>query len=316
MPAAKRAVVVSLRKAGTHLIREVVSALGYTPLGEVAGGDEPTPRLGREAAWCAMRAAYEPHELAALKVCDDRARVDRAVREAVDAYLVAWQLRLGAHHSVKKRAGVRPDLLARVLAALAARHFGDTPEGICWFLHELDVDRADPAFLHKRATTGQPPIIFMHRDLRDVLLSMVDFLTGSEPRKLGAFPDHHHYATIMRSVDTVEQRLTIALTDPSFPGVKAFVSSQCLIRHPNVCQVAFEDLIGVNGGGSAARQRAAVARIASFLGIEAEVDSIAQRIFNRHAHTFHKGQIGRWRRHFTNEHRRLYAERYGSVAVG
>jgi hypothetical protein len=154
----------------------------------------------------------------------------------------------------------------------------------------------------------------MYRDPRDVLLSMVDFLVGSEPSQLGAFPDHHVYAAILRSVETVEERLTIALTDPAFPGVDAFVRAQWLLRHPRVCQVSFEELIGVSGGGSAARQSTAVARMASFLGVDADVRTIAGRIFNDKAHTFHRGQIGRWRYHFTSEHCRLFNDRFGQTA--
>jgi Sulfotransferase domain len=313
--AAPRAVVVSLRKSGTHLMREVVSALGYTPLGAVAGDDQPMPRLGRKAAWRAMRAVYTLDELSALARCEDRGTVDRAVREAVDAYVDAWQTRLGVRRGAGARPGVRADLLARALTAPTARRFDDTPEGYCWFLHELDLDRVDPDVLHTWAATGQPPIIFLYRDLRDVLLSMVDFLAGTESTRLGSFPEHHVYAAIMRSVGTVQERLTIALTDPSFPGMAAYVRSQWMIRHPGVCRVSFEDLVGDSGGGSAAGQRAAVARIAAFLGVEADPNTVAQNIFNPHAYTFHKGQIGRWRQHFTPEHRRLFDERYGRVAA-
>lgn len=312
---AAQAVVVSVRKSGTHLIREVVAGLGYTPYGAVAGTARGHPPLGRATTWRILQVVYTPAELEALAACDQQEVAERAVREAVAAYLQAWWIRLGVRQQTMSVADQPPpELVARALTSPAARNFADTPDGVCWFVHQLDLERVDQAFLQPWADTGRPPVLYLYRDPRDVLLSMVNYLTNHEPSRLGTFTEHHIYASIMQSVPTLEERLTIALRDPCFPGTDAFARGLWLLRHPHVCAVSFEELVGPRGGGSAQAQTAAVTRIAEFLGVDADPAAVAATVFNPDSATFHQGRIGAWREHFTPAHLRLFNERHAAVA--
>lgn len=86
-----------------------------------------------------------------------------------------------------------------------------------------------------------------------------------------------------------------------------------LLNHPSVCKVTFEELIGARGGGSEEAQRAAVARIASFLGVSAELDAIAPRLYNRDSFSFFKRQARAWREVFSPYHRSLAEKRFGEL---
>jgi hypothetical protein len=306
---ADRAIVVSLRKSGTHLISGVLATLGLRPYGHVAqrGGARP---LGREQAWRVLQQVYLPEELAALRASDQSDLVTQAVEQGVDVFFDTWWTRLGVRER-PEMATPPPDLVARVSGQ--PLRFADTPAGLCWFTHQLDLDRADPAFLRVWAATGEPRILLMYRDPRDVLLSMVEFLSG-DPTTTGAFADHRVYAGIMRGVDTITEQLTIALTDPHFPGADAYDRALWLLRHPAVCPVSFEELVGPDGGGTGEAQLAAVQRIADFLGACTDPATLAKHAFDRGAHTFRHGRIGRWREHFTAEHAELFEQRFGRTA--
>jgi hypothetical protein len=74
--------------------------------------------------------------------------------------------------------------------------------------------------------------------------------------------------------------------------------------------VKFEDLVGVEGGGSAEAQRLAVGRVATHLGIpvdERKIGLVGESLFGV-GRTFRRGQIGGWREEFTAEHERALAE--------
>lgn len=67
---------------------------------------------------------------------------------------------------------------------------------------------------------------------------------------------------------------------------------------PLACPLAFEDLVGPQGGGSEDRRLAAVGRLAAFLGIGLGRDGMgarADRIFDRASVTFRSGQCEAWR---------------------
>ncbi|WP_416970786.1 hypothetical protein [Streptomyces sp. 4F14] len=294
---ASHALVVSLRKSGTHLLKELMTRSGYSLYGEVSAGPGELPEPAGDTLWRVLTMVYGEEELRRLTGSEDRTAVESAVAEAVDAFYGAWRVRLGIPW--RGPAGEAPpaELVARTLARGAAGRFADTPGGVCWFLHHLEPHQVDERFLRDWLDTGSPRILFNYRDPRDVLVSMVNFLSGESGRGVGHFTDHRLYRDILRTARNVGERLTIALTDPCFPGADAFERGLWLLRHPAVCKVSFEDLVGPRGGGSRERQRAAV----------------ADQLFNDRAYSFHRGRIGAWREYFTPEHEELFEERYGAV---
>jgi hypothetical protein len=313
-PRAPRVLVVSLRKSGTHLIREVALNLGYALYGEVFAVSEDQPLLRREEVWRALRLVYTPQELEVLTNSDDKSAVAEAMRTALAAVNELWRERL----AVPWTGGLAtPPEVRRLAADVRNRaerlRFVDLPEDSCWILHQLPLDRVAPDFLWEWAQSGSPRIILNYRDPRDVLLSMVTFLSEDTGRGIGGFADHQAYAAILRAADSMEDRLTIALEDPQFPGAMAFAEAVWLLRHPQVCRVSFEDLVGEQGGGSQERQYEAVSRIVEFLGADADPKTVAEGIFNRRSFTFRNGRIGRWQEHFTARHAELFEARYGNL---
>lgn len=68
--------------------------------------------------------------------------------------------------------------------------------------------------------------------------------------------------------------------------------------------VAFEELVGPKGGGSADRQQQAVNRILSHIGYPAEAPgraNLAEQLFAETSATFRKGQITGWQDDFTED---------------
>ncbi|MET8976578.1 hypothetical protein ABZX85_13280 [Streptomyces sp. NPDC004539] len=311
--AAPHALVVSLRKAGTHVLRELATRVGYTLYGEVSAGDDVRPVLKGDTLWRVLTAVYGEDELRALTTSEDRAVVDAAIAEAADAYYAAWRVRLDLPWRGPAEEAPPPELVSRALARTPAR-FADTPEGVCWFLHGLDARRIDEGFLDEWLDTGTPRIVLNYRDPRDVLLSMVNFLADAGGRDVGRFTDHRVYRGILQNAPTLGERLTIALTDPCFPGADAFENSLWLLRHPAVCKVSFEELVGPRGGGSRELQTGAALRVARFLDAgDHDPAALADSLFNDRSYSFHRGRIGAWRDHFTPEHEKLFEERYGAI---
>jgi hypothetical protein len=316
---AENVLVVSLRKSGTHLLKEVMTGLGYVLNGAVSPAGVQPRRLGRQAALRVLDAMYTPDEISALKQSDDGAAVSQAINRAVTAFNRAWSARLGMPTAAAADSSPEADrLTARALSRQSGYRFSDAPGGVCWFTHDLDLRRVDENFLLDWARTGSPRIILNYRDPRDVLLSMVNFLAEKDDGRLGEFPDHLVYSGILKSVQDPRERISIALTDPDFPGSNSFERALWLLRHPQICKVSFEALVGPEGGGSAAAQAGEIKKITDFLGLADESDTtrletLAHQIFNRDSYTFRSGRAGAWREHFTPEHHTLFERRYGHL---
>ncbi|MEU6180135.1 hypothetical protein [Streptomyces coeruleorubidus] len=313
-------VVVSLRKSGTHLIGEVMKALGYAPFGAVrVSGDVEfaDPAQVRRL----LEVAYGSEEAGRLLGGQDRTAPAAAFEAVVAALHKVWAIRLGAPTplSLSGVPGVDAGLVGRLLCAPQAADFDLLPGRCCWFVHQLDLTAADPAFLNTWLDTGRPRIIFNYRSLPDILVSTINFLVRDarpdRPDPVGTFPDHRVYRDILRSLPDMDARLRLALTDPGFPGMETARRSLWLLRHPAVCKVSFEELIGPHGGGTGIAQQTAVARIADFLGSHtASARTIAEQIFNPNSFTFHQGRTGTWREYFGPHHEELLQRNYGDVA--
>lgn len=76
-------------------------------------------------------------------------------------------------------------------------------------------------------------------------------------------------------------------------------------ENPHCCVVYFEDLIGPKGGGNKEAQERAIQKIGTFLlgkpTNKAQITYIVRLLFGG-SKTFREGQIGSWKKHFTQEH--------------
>jgi hypothetical protein len=86
-------------------------------------------------------------------------------------------------------------------------------------------------------------------------------------------------------------------------------------RDGGAVTVRFEDLVGIEGGGSAEAQRLVVQRVAGHLGVavgEGTMRAVEEGLFGV-GKTFRRGQIGGWQEEFSGEHERAIQEVAGPL---
>jgi hypothetical protein len=147
--------------------------------------------------------------------------------------------------------------------------------------------------------------LLMIRDPRDVVLSMAFYISKQKKHFL-----HKMYA----SEPVLANRIKLAILDSEASrglsiGQKlerfaGWLSSGALV-------VRFEDLVGIHGGGTQARQTAALRSIFAYLEMdfgEDEIDGYSRRLFTVESPTFRKGGIGQWREFFDDEIEEMYRQ--------
>jgi hypothetical protein len=302
-------------KSGTHLLTELMVALGYGMYGSgVRLKPDILPVLDNETRWRMALIAYGKEAVASLEKADESQFIE-ATDRAWEALAWSWQIRLAqplaTWYSLEL---VDTGFVDRVHRRAAGSDFGQTPPGVCWVINQLDITRVDGNFLHEWAETGEPRIIFNYRDPRDMILSMVNFLCDRTGRGFSNYNDFPVFSEILKSKATLDEQLSYALTDPSFPAQSDPRRMLWMLGHPNVCKTSFEELVGPKGGGSAQAQARALRRIFEFLGVtDTGPEEVADRLFNPDVFSFYRGQIGAWRQEFTAEHRRLADACFGDV---
>jgi hypothetical protein len=313
---APRVIIISLMKSGTHLLQELMVALGYKMYGAgVRLRPEIVPVLDPETRWRIARIAYDKQTVAALEGAGE-AYFTEATDRAWDALSWSWHIRFEQPLTTwYTRAMTESGFIADVHRRAAGSDFAQTPANVCWVFNQFDITRLDGHFLREWVETGEPRIIFNYRDPRDMTLSMVNFLCGKTGRGFSNYNDFLVFSEILNGLATFDEQLTYALTDPAFPpAAQGLRSMLWLLNHPRVCQTSFEDLVGTRGGGSDEAQARALARIFAFLGADgADTAAVAGKLFNPEVFSFYRGQIGGWRSDFTPGHRRLAQERFGDV---
>ncbi|MFE9632481.1 hypothetical protein [Streptomyces sp. NPDC006463] len=313
MPQAPRTMVISLQKAGTHLMQGLMVKLGY----KMTGVPRPVPgntpefddaQLLEIASITRSREEYEG--LLGL----DSETLRKATRDDWAALGWHWQQRLG-QRVVNRYGQTRVDFSREVISNrhISYSKFADTPRGLCWIFHELDIDKVDGTFLSEWVATDAPPLVFNYRDPRDTVISMINFLEGRTAAGYGNFYEFDVFHKILGSLPTWEEKIDYALRDPSFLGRDQFERSMWLLRHPDVCKVRFEDLVGPKGGGSRERQVDALGRLLTHIGSGEDPEQVADKIYNQDSWSFFRGRSGAWREHFTANNVARFNEQFGDL---
>ncbi|MFC4033456.1 hypothetical protein ACFO3J_18500 [Streptomyces polygonati] len=235
-------IVVSPPGSGTPLLAGVTTALGYTSYGTMSGdpaaaGAQPGPG----EVYPLLTAAYGPDRGAGLL---DRQRADRdtlevAFHAAVGALWRVWWTRLGQPTTLASP--VDPDIEARLTRLPGSALLGLLPGRGCWYVTGLDLRRADAGFLRSWHSGGRPPIVFHHRDIRDRIVQQIRALS-QPPGRVGSMPEHLVYRDILATLPTLDAKITLALTDPGFPGMREARHSQWLRHHPAIHVITHEEL--------------------------------------------------------------------------
>lgn len=162
-----------------------------------------------------------------------------------------------------------------------------------------------------RHEAGEAKVI-MIRDPRDVLISQMHWI-----RKVSWWAPSNVIKKFRES--SPEGQLTTLIEFPdTYFGVHYFVRKALeWMKRSDVFVCRFEDLVGPQGGGDRARQEATIRALAEHLGRSLsmqEVHQLADTLFGGTV-TFREGQIGTWRAHFTEEHKRLFKGQMGQELI-
>jgi hypothetical protein len=312
---AERVILVSMMKSGTHLINELMIALGYSMYGHVRVSPENRPDPDRNTRLRLAAMVYGDDKVNHLK-SEPESVFNNVTDRAWEALAWSWQARFGIPlANLYSMELIDTGLIQKAYHRTAGSSFAETPAGICWVLHEFDIKKIDGNFLREWSDTGEPRVIFNYRDPRDAILSLVNFICDQTKHGLSSFSNLLTFRDILLSKPTMEEKLTFALTESSFPCQAAdFMRMSWMLHHPGVCKVSFEELIGPKGGSSAESQVCATARLIDFLhDASSQADRVASALYNPDAFSFYRGRVGAWRQVFTTEHCLLAEERFGEV---
>lgn len=314
MTTAPRIMVVSPQKTGTHLMLELALALGYRAFGAFRASARTEPSFDTAQRLQIARLVFSEQDVRELERAPHADEFIRRTDEAWSALAWSWQRRLG--QPVANRYGQAKHDSVDLIASnprLSQTAFSDTPAGMCWIWHELDVTVIDGSFIGEWSDTGEPRIIFNYRDPRDALVSLVNFIDGQTPQGIGNFYERRIYNAIFREKKTISEKIGLALGDQYFPARHEFEKCLWMLHHPSVCKVRYEDLIGTEGGGSKERQRAAVERVLAHLDADIAPDAVCGQLYNTNAWSFHKGRPGAWREAFSSANLRQFFAVYGDL---
>lgn len=187
----------------------------------------------------------------------------------------------------------------RALAVLGSMQTGEFTKG-----HIPCFERA------KDFVANHDLLIFnMIRDPRDNIVSLVNYLMSQPNHPLHApysrlaSDNERIMATIRGVIDEQGRQLTrdIGWRMNNWIGWD---------NEPKATALRFEALIGPRGGGDASLQLVEIRKMLHALGINNEdlVGRISEHAFDNRVHSFHKGQIGRWKSAFTKEHKSAFKE--------
>ncbi|MBI5822758.1 MAG: sulfotransferase domain-containing protein [Chloroflexi bacterium] len=162
---------------------------------------------------------------------------------------------------------------------------------------------------------------FIFRDPRDVVVSHVFYVTDMEARHV-----HHEY---YQSLPDFNARLNVSIlgrpdfraersqsADADFPNIAdRFAPYLDWINHPEIMAIHFEDLIH--------NRAATLTRIMDHLLARAPLPATRQLILNSletsinptKSPTFRSGKTGEWKKHFTDEHKKIFKNVAGDLLV-
>jgi hypothetical protein len=160
------------------------------------------------------------------------------------------------------------------------------------------------------------PILLL-RDPRDIVVSHAFYMVQNTLHK------HHGYYTGTLKSD--EERLMASIlghggeedAENPLPSIGQIIGRYLpWLKDPSTLVVRFEDLIGAQGGGDDEKQLAEIERIGRFVERPLSQDQarqIARKMYGKGSLTFRKGRVGDWQNHFTEAHKRAFAEVAGDL---
>lgn len=161
--------------------------------------------------------------------------------------------------------------------------------------------------------------ILLLRDPRDIVVSRTFF----EMRE--TWLHHHSYYT--KTLKNDEERILATIcgfdsgtaTDRPRASIReSFEGYMAYLDDPSTLVCRFEDLVGLRGGGGDDKQLAEIMRIGDFVGrplSREQAQLIARQMYSPASLTYRKGEIGDWKNHFTETHRRAFKDVAGDILL-
>lgn len=154
---------------------------------------------------------------------------------------------------------------------------------------------------------------FIFRDPRDVVVSHVFYVTDLEPRHV-----HHAY---YRSLPDFDARLKVSIlgrpdSGVEFPNIaERFAPYVDWLNRAEVLTVHFEELIQDRAATLNRILDHFLARVPLHASRQLILDSLEASINPSKSPTFRSGKTGEWRKHFTDEHKRIFKEVAGGLLL-
>ncbi len=154
---------------------------------------------------------------------------------------------------------------------------------------------------------------FIFRDPRDVAVSHVFYVTDMEARHV-----HHEY---YQSLPDFDARLNVSILgrpelDIEFPNIaERFVPYLDWLKHAEVLTIHFEDLINDRAATLTHIMDHFLARVPLQASRDLILDSLEASINPTKSPTFRSGKTGEWRKHFTEEHKKIFKDAAGDLLI-
>lgn len=155
-------------------------------------------------------------------------------------------------------------------------------------------------------------MLYIIRDPRDVMVSLYNYVLKHKS----------HFAHRKAKSKSMEDFLKDYMENgfgymDNFPAIKKLslknqlLNSAFWINDKRVFSMRFEDLIGEKGGGDDQKQFLLVKGILNYLELESDdkkIEEVCQDLFSTEARTFSAGQIGSYKKHFSDKLHLLYSQ--------
>ena len=154
---------------------------------------------------------------------------------------------------------------------------------------------------------------FIFRDPRDVVVSHVFYVTDMEARHV-----HHDY---YRSLPDFDARLKVSIlgrpdAGVEFPDIAArFAPYLGWLDHDEVLAIHFEDLINDRISVLTRIMDHSLARAPLPSTRQLILDSLESSINPKRSPTFRSGKTGEWKKHFKEEHKKIFKDVAGDLLV-
>jgi len=154
---------------------------------------------------------------------------------------------------------------------------------------------------------------FIFRDPRDVVVSHVFYVTDMEARHV-----HHEY---YQSLPDFNARLKVSIlgrpnSEAEFPDIAGrFAPYIDWLNHPEVLSIHFEDLIHDRAATLTRIMDHLLRRSPLHATRQLILDSLETSINPKKSPTFRSGKTGEWKRHFSEEHKKIFKDAAGDLLI-